>query len=85
MAIERPLRYLNGICITLLLLAGLSWGLVGFLNWNLIEFIFSPVVARFVYALMGLAFLYEVGLRYSHMADWVCTRRHVAQEASSHA
>ncbi|MBM4032177.1 MAG: DUF378 domain-containing protein [Planctomycetes bacterium] len=85
MATEKPVRFLNGFCITLLLIAGLNWGLVGLLRWNLIESLFLPGVARVIYGLMGLAFLYEIGLRYQHTADWVCTQQHVTQQVTRHA
>ncbi len=46
----------------LLTIGGLNLGLVGFFNFNLVDFIFGPmaIAARAVYALVGLAALYEI-------------------------
>lgn len=41
----------------LLIIGGLNWGLVGFLDWNFVEWLLGswPVVVRVVYALVGLS------------------------------
>jgi uncharacterized membrane protein YuzA (DUF378 family) len=46
----------------LLVIGGLNWGLVGLFNFNLVEFIFGqfPVLARAVYAIVGLAAVYHI-------------------------
>jgi uncharacterized membrane protein YuzA (DUF378 family) len=47
---------------TLLTIGGLNWGLIGFLNYDLVAAIFGPMSAlsRIVYALVGLAAIYEI-------------------------
>lgn len=44
----------------LIILGGLNWGLVGFLNFNLVTFLFGDmsVLSRIIYAVIGLASLY---------------------------
>lgn len=52
------------IVVTLLLLIGaLNWGLIGFFGFNLVAVIFGEagVVGRVLYAVIGLAALYEIG------------------------
>ena len=52
------------IVVTLLLLIGaLNWGLVGFFGFNLVAAVFGEVgvMSRFIYALVGIAALYEIG------------------------
>lgn len=48
------------LVVILLIIGGLNWGLVGFFNYDLIASIFGAgsVVARIVYALVGLSALY---------------------------
>lgn len=50
------------IAAVLLVLGGLNWGLIGLFNWNLVGSVFEsmPEIARFIYAVVGLAALYRV-------------------------
>jgi hypothetical protein len=56
----RALSIIDWIVILLVFLGGINWGLVGVLNFNLIEFIFSqaPIIARIIYILVALAAIY---------------------------
>ncbi len=48
------------IAFILVIIGALNWGLVGFFNWDLLMSIFAamPMVARVIYALVGLAGIY---------------------------
>lgn len=47
------------ICLILVIIGAVNWGLIGFFNFNLVEAIFGfNWVARVIYALVGLAGLY---------------------------
>lgn len=51
------------VCVwVLLIIGGLNWGLIGFFNFNLVSAIFGEltILTRIVYALVGLAALYDV-------------------------
>lgn len=50
------------IAIVLVIIGGLNWGLVGFFDFNLVSAIFSkaPVIAKIIYAVVGLAALYVI-------------------------
>ena len=56
------LNALDWIVIVLVIIGGLNWGLVGFFNFDLIAAIFGSVmvIARILYALIGLAGLYLI-------------------------
>jgi uncharacterized membrane protein YuzA (DUF378 family) len=56
------MRILNLIAITLLLIGGLNWGLVGLFDFDLVQFLFgeTPMIARAVYVLVGLAAIYKI-------------------------
>ncbi|MBE6449206.1 MAG: DUF378 domain-containing protein [Alphaproteobacteria bacterium] len=45
------------ICLWLTVIGGLNWGLVGFLDFNLVSFLFGDmtILTRTVYALVGLS------------------------------
>ncbi|RME78626.1 DUF378 domain-containing protein [Candidatus Woesearchaeota archaeon] len=46
----------------LVIIGALNWGLVGAVNFNLVNLIFGavPVLEKIVYILVGLAALYEI-------------------------
>jgi hypothetical protein len=56
------LTVLDWICLVLVIIGGLNWGLVGFFNFDLVAAIFGAMsmLSRIVYALVGLAALYLV-------------------------
>ena len=46
------------ICLTLVIIGALNWGLVGLFNFNLVSFIFdnlSVTISRIIYSLVGIA------------------------------
>lgn len=50
------------IATILVIVGGLNWGLIGFFNYNLVDAIFGAgsIVARVVYAIIGLAAVYMI-------------------------
>lgn len=48
------MKIIDWIVIVLLLVGGLTWGLVGFFNFNLVQTIFGSF-AKYVYDLVGIA------------------------------
>jgi len=69
--------YFNGldwIAMTLLIIGGLNWGLIGLFDVNLIALIFGEMTAlsRIIYALVGLAAVYDIYLSFK-----VNRRRHL--------
>ncbi|MFA5010036.1 MAG: DUF378 domain-containing protein [Patescibacteria group bacterium] len=54
---------LNIISLILVIIGGLNWGLVGFLQWDLVAALFgggdaTAMLPRIIYGLVGLAALY---------------------------
>lgn len=46
------------ICLTLVIIGAINWGLIGLFNFNLVSFIFdnlSVTISRIVYSLVGIA------------------------------
>lgn len=56
------MKTLDILATILILIGALNWGLVGFFNFNLVEAIFGQwmMVARVIYAIVGLAALYYI-------------------------
>jgi uncharacterized membrane protein YuzA (DUF378 family) len=55
------MKTLDVIAAILLVIGGLNWGLVGVLDFNLVEFLFGqlPILVRVVYGIVGLAAIYQ--------------------------
>ena len=58
------MRALNIIALTLLIVGGLNWGLVGLFDFDLVAALFGPdtVLTNIVYGLVGLAAIYSLYL-----------------------
>jgi uncharacterized membrane protein YuzA (DUF378 family) len=54
----RSLNIVDWICLVVLIIGGINWGLVGFFNFNLVENIVGVNGARFIYGLVGICALY---------------------------
>jgi uncharacterized protein len=48
------------IAISVLIVGGLAWGLMGIFQWNVITAIFNTTIARVIYSCVGLASIYSV-------------------------
>lgn len=57
------MKVMDIIVTGLLLIGALNWGLIGFFGFNLVTAVFGEmeVISRLIYALVGLAALYEIG------------------------
>lgn len=66
------MKKLDIIVWTLLAIGGLNWGLVGFFNFNLVSAIFGEmtILSRLVYALVGIAALYDVVMVKAIFSRW---------------
>ncbi len=55
-------KLVDVIAYALLLIGALNWGLVGFFRFDLVAGIFGEftIISRFLYALVGIAALYDI-------------------------
>ena len=46
--------------LTIVIIGAINWGLIGFLNFNLVSFLFGSMswISRIIYAIVGLCGLY---------------------------
>lgn len=56
------MRNLDVLAAILLVVGGLNWGLVGLIDFNLVDYLFSSMstVENLVYSLVGLSAVYQV-------------------------
>ena len=56
------MKTIDWVAMILVIVGGLNWGLVGALNYNLVESLLGswPLVVKAVYVLVGLGALYSV-------------------------
>lgn len=55
---SKPIDY---IALTISIIGAVNWGLIGFLNFNLVSFLFGTTIfARIIYALVGISGLYLI-------------------------
>lgn len=58
------MRVLNKIALILVIIGAINWGLIGFFDYNLVVGIFGigSAISRIIYALVGIAGLWCIGL-----------------------
>jgi uncharacterized membrane protein YuzA (DUF378 family) len=58
----RGMNALDWVAMTLLIIGGLNWGLIGFFNYDLVASLFGEgtSLSRLIYALVGLSALYSI-------------------------
>lgn len=57
-----PMNAIDWIAMTLLIIGGINWGLVGLFNFDLVAFLFGEgsAVSRVIYTLVGLSGLWSI-------------------------
>lgn len=55
------MKILNVTALILIVIGGINWGLVGFIDYNLVDTIFGAgsIVARTIYGLVGVAAIWS--------------------------
>lgn len=56
------MKTIDYIALILVIVGAINWGLIGFLNLDLVELIFGnmTVLSRIIYSLVGIAGLYSL-------------------------
>lgn len=59
---------LQKICLILTIVGAVNWGLIGLLDFNLVEALFGEMTAltRLIYSLVGITGLVNIGLLFMH-------------------
>lgn len=55
------MKLLDTISLALIIIGGINWGLIGFFQFNLVDFILGSfsILSRIVYCLVGIASIYS--------------------------
>ena len=50
--------------LTVVIIGSINWGLIGFINFNLVDFLFGAgsMLSKIIYALVGICGLYLISL-----------------------
>ena len=61
------MRFLHAVILTLVIIGGINWGLIGLFNYNLVDAIFGPMslMSRVIYTLVGVAGIWAIAF-YGH-------------------
>ena len=56
------MKTLYTITLILIVIGGINWGLIGFFQFNLVDFLFGSfsILSRIIYALVGISSLYAL-------------------------
>jgi len=56
------MKVFNAIILTLVIIGGLNWGLIGLFDYNLVDAIFGTmsIVSRIIYTLVGVAAIWAI-------------------------
>ena len=62
------MKIIDKISLVLVIIGAINWGLIGFFNFNLVETIFGnmTMIARIIYALVGISGLWAIKLLFDH-------------------
>lgn len=62
---------LQKVCLCITIIGGINWGLIGLLDFNLVEAIFGSesIIPRIVYSLVGLTSLINTGILIMDLDD----------------
>lgn len=57
------MKYINVLALTLLIVGGLNWGLIGLFEFDLVAYLFGGMtswLSRLIYTLVGLSAVYSI-------------------------
>lgn len=64
-------KVIGWIALSLIIIGALNWGLIGFFNYNLIGMLLTPMGARVLYSIVGIAGLWAFSfLRRRFFSDY---------------
>lgn len=58
----KNLNVVDWVFLVLLIIGGINWGLIGFLNFDLVSSVFGDMttISRGIYAIVGISALYSI-------------------------
>lgn len=67
---ECIMETLQKICLVITIIGAINWGLIGILDFNLVETIFGAgTISRIIYTLVGITGLINIGILFNHIEN----------------
>lgn len=65
------------ICLTIAIVGAVNWGLIGFLDFNLVDTLIGvgSAMSRIVYSLVGISGLVSIGILFQDFRDEMMDKR----------
>lgn len=65
------MEILQKVCLVFTIVGAINWGLIGFLDFNLVEAIFmqGSAMVKIIYSLVGITGLINIGILFHHIDD----------------
>ncbi len=62
------MKVIDKIALVLIIIGAINWGLIGLLNFNLVEMIFGQmtIISRIIYALVGISGIWGIKLLFDN-------------------
>lgn len=68
---DRKDEFMEGLqktCLVFTIIGAIVWGLIGFFNFNLVEWLFGDsMLTRIVYIIVGICGLINLGILFNHI------------------
>ena len=63
------MEILYKVCLVLVIIGAINWGLIGLLDFNLVESIFEAgsIMTKVIYSLVGISGLVCIGILFDHI------------------
>jgi len=70
-------KIIDMIAMSLIVVGGLNWGLVGFFGFDLVAFLFGEmgIVSRIIYTLVGISAVYHLSTYKAVQHRWECNTK----------
>ncbi len=71
------LKIIDMIAMSLIVVGGLNWGMIGLFGFNLVAFLFGEmgIVSRVIYALVGISAVYHLSTFKAVQRRWECNTK----------
>lgn len=61
---------LQKICLVFTIIGAIVWGLIGFFDFNLVNWIFGDsIISKIIYIIVGICGLINIGILFNHIED----------------
>ena len=68
---DRKDEFMEGLqktCLVFTIIGAIVWGLIGFFDFNLVEWIFGDsIISKIVYIIVGICGLINIGILFNHI------------------